>query len=197
MPEANKLLLPVGGRPIVRHVVESLLDVVDGSVLVVLGWDGDAVLTALRGLPVTPVLNPDHALGMGTSVAAGVTAAPEGAAFLLCVGDLPFLRPGHVNAVVRAFEAGGGQDPVVPAYEGRPGHPVAIPARYRKRLQSLAGDVGARAVLSDERRVEIPVTDPGILRDVDTPADFEGAAARTQEPDVSTLDRSAGLEDAG
>ena len=123
MPKGNKLLLPVDGRPIVRHVVESVLRVVDGPVVVVLGWDAESVRATLRGLPVTFVLNPDHARGMGTSVAAGVAAAPAGAGFLLCVGDLPLLRAKHVDAVVRAFAAGRGQDPVVPVYEGRPGHP--------------------------------------------------------------------------
>ena len=59
MGEANKLLLPLGGEPMVRRVVRQAVDAGPQRVLVVLGHDAPEVEAALEGLPVALVLNAD------------------------------------------------------------------------------------------------------------------------------------------
>jgi molybdenum cofactor cytidylyltransferase len=59
----------------------------------------------------------------------------------------------------------------VPTWDRKRGNPVLWPARYFGEIGRLAGDAGARSLL-DAHAEEIsfvPVTDPGVTVDVDTP----------------------------
>jgi molybdenum cofactor cytidylyltransferase len=56
---------------------------------------------------------------------------------------------------------------------------VLFGARYFSALRMLEGDTGAREILKQHAALvrEVPVTDSGVLLDVDTPQDLAGAAS--------------------
>ncbi|NIR61750.1 MAG: hypothetical protein GWO02_20815, partial [Gammaproteobacteria bacterium] len=60
------------------------------------------------------------------------------------------------------------------------GHPVGFAARFRDELLACRGDTGARVLLERqaERLVTFATDDPGVLADVDTPADLERLTGR-------------------
>ena len=51
---------------------------------------------------------------------------------------------------------------------------MGIAARFRRELEALVGDEGARKIVAanEENLRKIPVGDPGVLRDIDTPQDL-------------------------
>ena len=115
----------------------------------------------------------DHAdQGMGTSIAAGVAATPA-TGWVIALGDMPSIRVDTVLTIVEALRAGARI--VVPTMDGKHGHPVGFSALYRARLQSLAGDTGAREILKTDTMFadEICVDDAGIFLDIDTRADMK------------------------
>jgi molybdenum cofactor cytidylyltransferase len=57
-------------------------------------------------------------------------------------------------------------------FEGRRGNPVAFGALHLPALLALTGEHGARSLLKSSSVVEVAVSDPGILRDIDTPNDL-------------------------
>jgi molybdenum cofactor cytidylyltransferase len=61
-----------------------------------------------------------------------------------------------------------------PYWHARRGHPVALSKKFLAQLLALQGDVGAKKLLEDNERVlvKIPVGDPGVIRDIDTPGDL-------------------------
>ena len=84
-------------------------------------------------------------LGMGYSIAAGVSARSQAAGWLILPADTPLVRPATLNLVAQALE----HDPVVYAqYRGRRGHPVGFSAELYSELSMLAGDEGARRLLA-------------------------------------------------
>ena len=70
-----------------------------------------------------------------------------------------------------------------PAIGDRHGHPVVFDRVTFDDLRSAPLDVGAKAVLARWRHaiVDVPVDDPGVLADVDTPEDYE-AFLRERRP---------------
>jgi len=112
---------------------------------------------------------------MGVSLAAGVRATPiDAAGWVVALGDMPWIAPDTVRRVARAIRDGA---PVAaPRYRGSRGHPVGFAAGLRADLLRLQGDRGARDILGREsaRLVQIDCDDPGVLKDVDTPADLAG-----------------------
>lgn len=175
MGGTNKLLARLEGEALVARSVDAALTSAAEPVLVVVGHDAAGVRTVLAGRDVRTVENPRWAEGMGTSLAAGVAALPEEVdAVLVCLGDMPWVRPAHLDALIAAFAAAPADAICAPRHAGRRGHPVLFAARYFAELRELGGDAGARSLIEahprDLRLVE--VDDPGVLRDVDTPADL-------------------------
>jgi molybdenum cofactor cytidylyltransferase len=111
------------------------------------------------------------AQGMGASLACAARAAGEADGYLVALGDMPFVRPSSIAAVRDALAAGAPL--AAPFWRARRGHPVGIAGQFREALLALRGDEGAKALLgAGHRLVKIPVGDPGVIRDIDTPADL-------------------------
>jgi molybdenum cofactor cytidylyltransferase len=173
--EANKLLAELDGEPLVRHAARTLLDAALSDVVAVLGYEAEAVASALDGLDVGLVRNPDYEEGLSTSVARGVEAARDAGAdaALFLPGDMPAVEPATVMLLADAYRAGLGTA-LAAAHEGRRGNPVLFDAAHFDALLAVEGDTGGRPVLlgSDDSAL-VEVDDPGIGEDVDTIGDLE------------------------
>ena len=169
MRGGDKLLEPVLGAPVLRHLAAAAL-AAGGPVAVTLRSPDPARAAALGGIPVTQLPVPDAAEGMAASIrAAAAWAQKIGAAgLILCPGDLPELETADFATIASALTSDG---PPARACDrdGRPGHPVAFPARLLPELGRLQGDAGARAVLANHPPRLIPLPGHRATRDLDTP----------------------------
>jgi molybdenum cofactor cytidylyltransferase len=109
---------------------------------------------------------------MGASLACAARAAGEVDAYIVALADMPFVRPSTIAAVRDALA--GGAPLVAPYFRARRGHPVGIAGKFAADLTALTGDEGAKKLLAAHERalVKIPVGDPGVIRDIDTPDDL-------------------------
>ena len=107
--------------------------------------------------------------GMGDSLAAGVKAGKTAAGWLVVLADMPFIQPASLAAVAASIRPG---TISVPDAGQGPGHPVGFASSFADRLMALRGDQGARRLFAGARLHTVAVGDPGIYRDVDTPADL-------------------------
>lgn len=112
------------------------------------------------------------AAGMGASLACAARAAGPRDGYIVALGDMPFVRRSSIAAVREALE--GGAAIVQPFFRARRGHPVGFAGRFFADLADSTGDEGARRVIAanEKRLVKIPVGDPGVIRDIDTPDDL-------------------------
>ena len=181
MGGTNKLTAPIEGKAIVARVVDALLASKVEEVLVVLGHQPSAVRAALEGRDVRFVENATYEEGLGASIRAGIDALGDrddidGA--LIALGDMPWVRTDHVDAIISAFDANGPNTICVPVHDRKRGHPVLWSRRHFGEMRKLGGDVGARALL--ERHADsvlsVPIADAGIHVDVDTPSMLADAA---------------------
>lgn len=133
-----------------------------------------AGLLAAEGLEV--VLSADARGGMGHSLSGGVAASPAAAGWLVALADMPFIRSATLRQVAAALTAGAPM--AAPLCAGQRGHPVGFAARWRNELLGLSGDEGARALIRAHGHLLqlIETDDPGVLQDVDRPADLDPPA---------------------
>jgi molybdenum cofactor cytidylyltransferase len=114
--------------------------------------------------------------GMGASLACAARAAahshPHADGFLVALGDMPFVRRTTIAAVRDALA--GGAPLAAPYFRARRGHPVGISKEFLNDLTAAKGDEGAKTLLAAnaQRIAKIPVGDPGVIRDIDTPGDL-------------------------
>ncbi len=166
------------GRP--KALVEMAgVRLVDRGVAMLAGGGAGPVLVVTGAAPVTlpgaaTVVNPDWASGMGSSLAAGLRAVPDGcAAAVIALVDQPLVGSAAVARLISAYA--GGARVAVAAYDGRPRNPVLITREHWPEVIDLAvGDVGARPFLRAHQDLVtlVECADTGRPDDVDTPADL-------------------------
>ncbi|HTR14749.1 MAG TPA: nucleotidyltransferase family protein [Roseiarcus sp.] len=177
--EETKLVVELDGKPIIRRVVEAALASVARPIVVVTGHAREAVEQALSGLPVTIAFNPDYALGLSTSLRAGLAAVPpEAHGVVVLLGDMPKVDVRLIDALILAFESRPRAVAAAPVYNRKRGNPVILGRALFAQTVRLTGDVGARrllAALNDAQLVEIEAARSDAAFDVDTPNDLASA----------------------
>ena len=94
-----KQLLPLAGKPLVRHCLETLIAAGLQEIIVVLGPTGREIAQVIQDLPVAMVENKTPASDMAESVRVGLTAvADDTQAVLVCLGDHPLVKAATVQA---------------------------------------------------------------------------------------------------
>lgn len=170
----GKLLHPLpDGTPIAVASARNLIAALPRSVAVIRPQQ-DALRLRLEalGFDVAVCLNAEE--GMGVSLAHAIVSGDRDDidGWVIALADMPFIKPKTIRSVAAAIARGAIL--AAPFYRGSRGHPVGFSMRLRDELMALAGDEGARGVLtrhaSDLEHVECD--DPGVVADIDTPADI-------------------------
>jgi molybdenum cofactor cytidylyltransferase len=172
----NKLLQPLhdaGGEAVVAVSARKLLAVLPRVVAVVPPQDGGVgALLASLGCEVT--VCPDADSGMAASLTHAIRYSlarfSPVDAWLVALGDMPHVALATLQSLADALAEGAGI--VAPVTAGRRGNPVGFGRVHTDALLALRGEQGARGLLTAFPVTEVVVDDPGILRDIDTPADL-------------------------
>jgi molybdenum cofactor cytidylyltransferase len=169
---SNKLLAAVGGKPLIRHAVETALASAASPVIVVTGNGESEIRRALFQLPTIFVNNAHYSNGLSTSLKSGLSALPldcDGALILL--GDMPDVTCGLLDKLIAAFDPGEDRAICVATRHGKRGNPVLWARGFFPEMLALQGDVGARHLIAQYSEVvcEVEAADDGPLIDIDTP----------------------------
>ncbi len=169
---SDKLLHPLAGNTPVAAAALAHLRAAVPHVIAVVRPGAAQLANLLSENGATVILCADADEGMGTSLAAAVGASGEVAGWVIALADMPYIRPETIAKIADALAAGAAI--AAPAYRGERGHPVGLAARFRPQLQALRGDRGARSLIEENAGVLklIETDDPGVCRDIDTPADL-------------------------
>jgi xanthine dehydrogenase accessory factor len=174
-----KPLVRLEGEPILSRVLRSVAASRVGETVVVLGAEAPRVRSEVPFDHARVVENPAFREGMSTSLRAGVAAlSPESEAFFVVLGDAPFVRASTLDALIAARGRTGAKI-VLPTYEGVRGNPVLLDRSLTGEVDELTGDRGCRTLRQHhpDETVEVPVDDPGVVIDLDTPDDVRRANA--------------------
>ena len=118
-------------------------------------------------------------LGMGYSIASGVSASSTASGWLVLPGDMPLVRPETLQAVAAQLA----EHPIAYAqHKGRRGHPVGFGAELFTELVTLAGDEGARRLVARYPSTAVELDDPGVLIDIDTIDDLQRLRGEAPAP---------------
>lgn len=171
-----KALLPYRGRTFLHTILDACSALGLQQRLVVLGYDADKILTDIGLGDATVLRNLAPESGPIGSIRVGIEAVlnhpVEGV--LVWHVDRPHVAIATIEALLDRFRQGG-EPIVVPSHQGRRGHPVIFGRTVFEDLLAVPDDQGARAVVrSDPSRVAVvPVDDPAVTEDIDTPEAYK------------------------
>ena len=172
--KTQKMLLPFKGKTIVETVVDNALNAT-GNVVVVLGSHKNEISEKLNGRNISLTINENYLQGMLSSVVCGFRNLPEMVeAIMLFLGDQPQVPSEAAEMVISNWEKSG-IGIVIPIYQGKRGHPVLIETRYKNEIENLDPEKGLRQLMEIRKNdiLEVDCPFPEILRDIDTPEEYE------------------------
>lgn len=173
-----KALLPIGhaGDTFVAHLIATFHDADTDDVVVVIRPGDTPLRAAVERCAARVAENPDADRGQLSSLIAGLDGVdrPGVRGILVMPVDIPIVRAQTIIAVKAAFARSSA--PIVRAvHREQHGHPVIFARRVFDELRRADPHTGAREVVHAHAHdlLNVEVDDPGILRDVDTPEDYE------------------------
>ena len=126
-------------------------------------------LVESQGACCIPTANADK--GLSQTIIAGINATSPSKAWLIALGDMPYVSTRTVEAIASQSSA---DHIVVPRSKLGNGNPVALGKRFEHELLNLRGDVGAKPLVKQHvNRVQFyDCDDHGIHQDIDYPKDI-------------------------
>lgn len=173
----HKLLLPIGGKPLIAWSVLAACASRAGDVLVIIGREASAVQKALPPGRRRTLINADFERGQGSSLAlAAASVSPNSAGLIVLLADQPFMDTESVDRILSAAQRETDRI-ILGGVAGQAGHPVYLPRRVLAEARALTADKGARDIIAAERdrtRIE-PLANDLAHFDVDTREDYQRA----------------------
>jgi molybdenum cofactor cytidylyltransferase len=171
----DKLSAPLAGEPLLFHAIRAARAApVERVVVSARGgldcgiWQGDPAVDVVR----------IESEALSDSLRAGLEALHDPDGVFVFLADMPLI-PHGVAAVLA--ENLGSNFAVQPCFNGKPGHPVLFAGRAVPELQRLRGHQGAGGILRGRADIlRMDCNDPGVVRDVDRPADLAAMSAQSE-----------------
>jgi molybdenum cofactor cytidylyltransferase len=192
----HKLLLPLGGRPVLLHVLETALASQARPIILVLGHRADEirshVTTHIKQRAISIIENPNYQQGMSTSLRMGLQAltnirdnnrqnADLPTSTVILLGDQPLMTASIIDRLIATRETSG-KAIIVPLYHGKRGNPVLFAANLFPELMKVTGDEGGRSVImrhpQDTATVEL--SEATASSDIDTWEAYQQVVAEWQ-----------------
>ena len=182
---ANKLLYPLpGGELLGVASAKSLISAVSRAVAVVRP-EAHELAGLLEALGYRVIENKRSDLGIGESLSLAIRSSLDATGWMIGLADMPWIKRETLTSLVERLELGASM--VAPSYNGKRGHPVGFSDKWGNQLSDLSGDKGAKQLLlSYPTELEIvPTDDPGVLQDIDYPAELSVAEQTSASGKVS------------
>lgn len=180
-----KPLIRLQGVPLINRQLIALSGAGVDEVVVVTGFERDAVEGQVQTFPVTLAHNADYAQGQQGSARVGLAALRGNFdAVFVMLADQPLIGAGDLTELISAFKKAPKRDGghvVVPVVNGQRGNPILLDAQVREQILASETNLGCRHLI--ERNPELvhahETTNTRFVTDLDTPDDMQQLAQRT------------------
>ena len=193
-----KPMLPLAGATVIRTLIGTLQKASVAPVVVVTGRNGRELTEHILDLGVETVLNERYAeTDMFYSACLGLrTISGRADRVFFLPGDVPLFSHYSITAMNEYMDRYG-CDILIPAYNGRQGHPVLLAAPVIDQLTDYQGEGGLKGAIDslEARKAVLTLPDQGLVLDADNPEDYrrleQYSAAAAQLPPLSAAARVA------
>jgi CTP:molybdopterin cytidylyltransferase MocA len=171
-----KALARINHETVIEYLQKLLLATDLTEIIVVLGHRAHLIKPLLfNHKRIRVVHNKDYKLGQTSSFQAGLREISSGAeGIMLFPIDYPMIRKGTLEELIAYFW---GKTPtiLVPAWQGRRGHPPIFHARIKEELLSLGHFVGVNTIIRRHQTdtVLLPMDDRGVIQSFNTQEEFD------------------------
>jgi len=167
----NKLLMPLNGKRMFEHVFDTISNIMFYKTVVVTPYEEIKTYAENKGFDTA--FNAESEEGISASIRIGTGLSEDCDGIMFFTADQPFIDVATVYRLIFEFE--NTNKITVPVLNEENKNPVIFPAKYKKALLSLSGDIGGKQIINsnkaDVSKVLFDNERPFI--DIDTTDDLE------------------------
>jgi len=171
----NKLIKNFKGKPLINHILESLVKSKVNKIIIVLGYEHNKIKEILlKSKKIILIINRNYKKGMSFSIKHGLKkVAKKNNGFMIVHSDMPFIKSSHINKIYTSILK---KDNLVHVlkHKKKIGNPIGFNAAVLNKFKKLKGDTGAKYMVKRLKKSTnfIKVSSNKIFRDLDLKRDF-------------------------
>jgi molybdenum cofactor cytidylyltransferase len=171
-----KQMLQYRGKTLLQHSVETAINTINNSIIVVTGCNEDLIAGQINKMPVDIIINEKWQDGMASSIVCGLnfllSKYPLADGVIFMMSDQPFVSALLLNSLLITQQQTG-KAMVASSYNNSTGVPALFHKAFFPQLLRLSGDAGARTILQPYSSEVATVSFPQGNIDIDTEEDYE------------------------
>ena len=175
LKDENKLTKLFKGKPLINHILFSLIKSKVNNIIVVLGFEHLKIKTKLlRSKKIKFVINKNYKKGMSSSIKTGLKKLPKNnQGFLIVLGDMPNISKTTINKICSLITRSD-KEIILPKFKNRTGNPIGFKQSMIKNINKIKGDRGAKNIIKkNNKKIKfLNINSKSILTNLNTKRNF-------------------------
>ena len=175
LKDENKLTKLFKGKPLINHILFSLIKSKVNKIIVVLGFEHLKIKTKLlKSKKIKFAINKNYKKGMSSSIKTGLKKLPKNSqGFLIVLGDMPNITKTTINKICSSITRSD-KEIILPKFKNRTGNPIGFKQSMIKNIYKIKGDRGAKNIIKKNRKKIkfVNINSKSILTNFNTKKDF-------------------------
>jgi len=175
IPNENKLLKKFRGKPLINHILKSLIKSKVNKIIIVLGYDHIKIKKLiLKSKKITLIINRNYKKGISSSIKLGLKkVSKNNKGFMIVQSDMPYIKSSHIDKIKTSILK---ENKLVHAlkFKNRLGNPIGFNIKVLNKFKKIKGDIGAKYMVKRLKRNTnfINVVSKKFFKDLDLKKDF-------------------------
>ena len=175
LKDENKLTKLFKGKPLINHILFSLIKSKVNKIIIVLGFEHLKIKTKLlKSKKINFVINKNYKKGMSSSIKTGLKKIPKNSkGFLIVLGDMPNITKTTINKICLSITRSD-KEIILPKFKNRTGNPIGFKHSMIKNIYKIKGDRGAKNIIKkNNKKIKfLNINSKSILTNLNTKRDF-------------------------
>ena len=149
----NKLTKLFKGKPLINHILFSLIKSKVNKIIIVLGFEHLKIKTKLlKSKKINFVINKNYKKGMSSSIKTGLKKLPKNnKGFLIVLGDMPNITKTTINKICLSITRSD-KEIILPKFKNKTGNPIGFKQSMIKNIYKIKGDRGAKNIIKKNNK---------------------------------------------
>ena len=175
LKDENKLTKLFKGKPLINHILFSLIKSKVNKIIIVLGFEHLKIKTKLlKSKKIKFAINKNYKKGMSSSIKTGLKKLPKNSqGFLIVLGDMPNITKTTINKICSLI-ARSDKEIILPKFKNRTGNPIGFKQSMIKNIYKIKGDRGAKDMIKkNNKKIKfLNINSKSILVNLNTKRNF-------------------------
>jgi len=171
----NKLTKLFKGKPLINHILYSLIKSKVNKIIIVLGFEHLKIKTKLlKNKKINFVINKNYKKGMSSSIKTGLKKLPKNSkGFLIVLGDMPNITKTTINKICLSIIRSD-KEIILPKFKNKTGNPIGFKQSMIKNIYKIKGDRGAKNIIKkNNKKIKfLNINSKSILINLNTKRNF-------------------------